>query len=129
ISACDIGAFEFFPTVNDQVLARDLHTKFSPKPVAGGPAGTFTITRAFTNTSSTPLRFLFFGVRQLTPGNLLVNADDGPGEVGATLTPKIAGDVLVPGAEVTATFVIGLQEKTKRKQLTFVVNVFAEPVL
>jgi hypothetical protein len=128
LAACDIGAFEFFPTVNELVEVRDLHTKFSPKPVEGGPEGTFTITRAFTNTSGTPLRFLFFGVSQLTQGSLLLNADGGPGGVGATLTPEITGDVLAPGAEVTGTFVIGLQQKIKRKQLTFFVNVFAEPL-
>jgi hypothetical protein len=125
--ACDIGAFEFFPIVNDLVaLAPGLRTAFDPRPVPGGPAGTFTITATFTNTSNTPLRFPFFGVGQLTGGNLLLNADAGPGDVGATLTPKVAGNVLAPGASVTAEFVIGLQ---RRERFTFLVDAFGEPQL
>jgi hypothetical protein len=125
--ACDIGAFEFFPTVNNLVtLAPSLKTSLNATPVAGGPAGTFTITATFTNTSSTPLHALFFGVSQLSGANLLLNADGGPGGVGATLTPKISGDVLALGASVTVEFVVGLQ---KQGQFTFFVNVFGEPVL
>jgi hypothetical protein len=125
-SACDIGAFEFFPIVNNLVeLVRDLETSFDSNPVPGGPAGTFTITATFTNTGATLLHFLFFGVSQLSGGNLLLNADGGPGGVGATLTPEITGDALTPGAEVTAKFIIGLQ---RRQQFTFFVNVFAEPL-
>jgi hypothetical protein len=125
-SACDIGAFEFFPMVNGLVaLARDLDTSFDPNPVPGGPAGTFTITASFTNTSGTPLHFLFFGVSQLTGGNLLLNADGGPAGIGATVTPKVEGDVQAQGEEVTEKFVIGLQV---REPFTFFVNVFAEPL-
>jgi hypothetical protein len=125
IAACDIGAFEFFPLVNAFVtLDPALETTFAPTPVPGGPAGTFTITATFTNTSGTPLRLLFFGVNELTGGNLLLNADAGPGGVGATLTPEVAGDVLTPGASVTAAFVIGLQV---REPFTFLVDVFGEP--
>jgi hypothetical protein len=124
--ACDIGAFEFFPIVNNLVaLASDMTTAFDPTPVPSAPAGRFTITATFTNRGETPLRFPYFGVSQLTGGNLLLNADGGPGGVGATLTPKVEGDVLAQGAEVTAQFVIGLQV---REQFTFFVNVFGEPV-
>jgi hypothetical protein len=123
-AACDIGAFEFFPIVNDLVaLVGDVDTAFDPTPVANGPAGTFTITATFTNTSDTPLRFPFFSVSQLTGDNLVLNADGAPGGVGATVTPEVAGDVLAPGAEVTAEFVIGLQEQAP---FTFFVNVFGE---
>src|SRR5262249_31099524 len=60
--ACDIGAFEFFPTVNNLVtLAPGLQTSFNATPVPCGPAGTFTITATFTNASTTPLHALFFG--------------------------------------------------------------------
>jgi hypothetical protein len=76
-AACDIGAFEFFPIVNDFVtLAPALDTAFDPTPVPGGPAGTFTITVTFTNTSDTPLRFPFFTVTTLSGGNLLLNAEE-----------------------------------------------------
>jgi hypothetical protein len=127
IATCDIGAFEFFPLVNDLVeLAADMDTTSDSTPVPGGPAGTFTITATFTNQSPTPLHFLFFGVSELSGGNLLLNADAGPGGVGATLTPEVAGEVLAPGAAVTVEFVIGLQT---RQRFTFFVNVFGEPLL
>ena len=39
-AACDIGAFEFFPIVNDFVtLDPALETAFDPTPVPNGPAG------------------------------------------------------------------------------------------
>jgi hypothetical protein len=126
IATCDIGAFEFFPVVNDLVaLAADVDTTSDATPVPGGPAGTFTITATFTNTSTTGLRFLFFGVSDLSGGNLLLNADVGPGGVGATVTPEVAGDVLAPDASVTVAFVIGLQTQ---ERFTFFVNVFGEPL-
>jgi hypothetical protein len=125
-AACDIGAFEFFPIVNVQVaLVGDVDTAFDPTPVAHGPAGTFTVTATFTNTSDMPLRFPFFGVTQLSGDNLVLNADGAPGGVGATVTPALAGDVLAPGAEVTAAFVIGLQAQAP---FTFFVNAFGEPL-
>jgi hypothetical protein len=125
-AACDIGAVEFFPIVNDLVaLAGDVDTAFDPTPVVGGPAGTFTITATFTNTSDTPLRFPFFGVSQLTGDNLVLNADGASGGVGATVTPAVAGDVLASGASVTAEFVIGLQTP---EPFTFFVNLLGEPL-
>src|SRR4029453_1136152 len=94
--------------------------------VLGGPAGTFTVTATFTNTSTTPLRFPFLSVSDLTGGNLVLNADGAPGGIGATVTPAVPGDVLVPGASMTAEFVIGLQA---RERFTFLVNVLGEPVV
>jgi hypothetical protein len=124
--ACDIGAFEFFPIVNNLVVLKSAPaTDFDPTPVMDAPAGTFTITATFTNTSKTPLRFPFFGVSQLTGENLVLNADGGPDGVGATVTPEVAGYVLAPGASVTAEFVLGLQEQ---KPFTFLVNLFGEPL-
>jgi hypothetical protein len=55
-ATCDIGAVEFFPIVNDFVtLDPDLDTAFDPTPTPEAPAGTFTITATFTNTSDIPL--------------------------------------------------------------------------
>jgi hypothetical protein len=126
IPACDIGAFEFFPMVNNLVaLVGDVDTAFDPTPVVSGPAGTFTITATFTNTSDTPLRFPFFGVSELSGGNLVLNANGAPGGVGATVTPEVPEDVLAPGASVTAEFVLGLRE---RERFTFFVNAFGEPL-
>ena len=99
---------------------------FDATPVVGGPAGTFTIRATFTNTSNAPLRFPFFGVSDLSGGNLVLNADGAPGGIGATVTPDVAGDVLAPGASMTGEFVIGLQEQ---ERFTFFVDVFGEPLV
>ena len=99
-------------------------TSYSPDPVPDGPAGTFTITATFTNTSNdpTPIFNPFFKVTKLTGGNLLLNADGGSGGVVATLTPDVGEDgVLSPGESFTADFEIGLQKKEK---FTFLVDLF-----
>ena len=126
-SRCDIGAFEFFPVVNNFVtLDPGLDTAFDSTPVPGGPAGTFTIGATFTNTSSTPLRFPFFTVTELSGGNLLLNAEEGARGVGATITPNVGDQVLSPGETVAVDFVIGLQAATP---FTFFVDLFGEPLV
>lgn len=105
--------------VNDLVPLSGLKTSFDPTPVPNGPAGTFTITATFANTSTTNIRKPLFEVIKLTGGNLLLNADGGAGGVGATLTPDIGDTVLSPGESFTADFEIGLQKKTN---FTFFVN-------
>ena len=129
--ACDVGAFEFgaIPpeTVNNLVsLASDPMTSFSAIPTANGPAGTFFITAKFTNTSNIPLRKPFFQVVEISGGNVLINADLGPGGVGATLTPDVGPDqLLTPGESVTTEFRIGMQTLNP---FTFLVDVMGEPV-
>jgi hypothetical protein len=125
-AACDIGAVEFFPVVNDVVtLDSAPDTASDPTPVPDGPAGTFTITATFTHTSETPLRFPFFEVTALSGGNLLLNADEDSGGVGATLTPEVGNRVLSPGEPVTVDFVIGLHTPAP---FTFLVDLFGEPL-
>jgi hypothetical protein len=124
--ACDIGAVEFFPIVNDLVaLVGDVDTAFDPTSVANGPAGTFTIRATFTNTSDTPLRAPFFVVTALSGDNLLLNADEGAQGVGATRTPDVGDGVLAPGETVTVDFVIGLHTP---ERFTFFVDLFGEPL-
>jgi hypothetical protein len=124
-AACDIGAFEFFPLVNDFVtLEPALDTAFDPTPVPGGPAGTFTVTATFTNTSDTLLRFPLFTVTELSGSNLVLNADEGTQGVGATLTPEVGDSMLSPGETVAVDFVIGLRALVP---FTFFVDLFGEP--
>ena len=55
IVVCDIGAIEFSPAatiVSDLASLAQVVTASKRTPVPGGPAGTFTITATFTNTSS-----------------------------------------------------------------------------
>jgi hypothetical protein len=75
-------------------------------------ASQFVITATITNTSQAPIRGFFFEVGQLTDGNLLLNADDGPGGVRATLTPDTGDGMLSPGESVTTQFVIGLASQS-----------------
>jgi hypothetical protein len=124
---CDIGAFEFFPVVNNLVaLDPALDTSFDPTPVPHAPAGTFTIGATFTNTSGTPLRFPFFTVTGLSGSNLLLNADEGARGVGATVTPDVGEQLLSPGETVQVDFIIGLQT---RSPFTFFVDLFGEPLV
>jgi hypothetical protein len=69
----------------------------------------FHVTATFTNTSTTPIGNPFFEVTELTGGNLLVNADAGPGGTGATLSPDVGDGILSPGESTTTTFVIALE--------------------
>src|SRR5262249_4207312 len=58
-------------------------------------------------------------------GNLLLNADGGPGGVGAHLTPDVGSDgILSPAESFTTNFVIGLQ---LRQSFTFFVDLFGLP--
>jgi hypothetical protein len=125
-AACDIGAVEFFPLVNDFVtLDPALDTAFDPTPVSGGPVGTFTITATFTNMSDTPLRFPFFTVTALSGGNLVLNAEEGTQGVGATVSLEVSDEVFAPGETVAVDLVIGLQVQAP---FTFFVDLFGEPV-
>jgi hypothetical protein len=125
-ATCDIGAFEFFPVVNAFVtLDPAPDTAFDPTPGPAAPAGTFTLTATFTNTSDTALRFPFFTVTELSGDNVVLNADEGTQGVGATVTPAVGDRVLAPGEAVTVDFVIGLHA---REPFTFLVNLFGKPV-
>jgi len=111
--------------VNNLVTLVSLVTSFDPTPVDGGPAGTFTITAIFTNTGSITIEDPIFLVTQLSGGNLLLNADGGPGGVGALLTPDVGADgILSPHESVTTGFVIGLQAQAI---FTFFVDLLGVP--
>ena len=125
LGACDIGAIEFYPVVNDLVAVGNVSTDFDATPVPGGPAGTFRITADFTNTSNQAIVNPFVEVVELTGGNLLLNADGGAGGVGARLTPPDSATTpFQPGASSTFEFLIGLQQ---REPFTFFVNMLGAP--
>jgi hypothetical protein len=111
--------------VNDRLtLVPDVNTVFDPTPMPAAPAGTFTITATFTNTSDTSLHFPFFLVTELSGDNLLLNADEGAQGISAILTPDIDDDLFAPGTSMTVDFVIGLHV---RERFTFFVDVLAFP--
>ncbi|MBV7327384.1 hypothetical protein KFU94_03820 [Chloroflexi bacterium TSY] len=61
-------------------------TMLNPEPVPLGPSGTYTISTTFHNIGTAALTDLYFEVIELTGGNILLNADDEPGDVGAILS-------------------------------------------
>jgi hypothetical protein len=124
---CDIGSVELVvpEIVNELVSVIVTKTSFDDTLVTSGPAGTFTIEARLTNISSNAIHDPIFRVSTLTGTNRLLNADGGPGGVGATLTPDVgADDVLASGESITATFVIGL---TTRRRFSFFVDVLGVP--
>jgi hypothetical protein len=82
--------------------------------------GDYHVTATFTNTSQTSIRNPFFVVSELSGGNLLKNADGGPGGVGATLSPDVGNGVLEAGESTAVTFVIKL---ATRNRFRFLVTV------
>jgi hypothetical protein len=119
---CDIGAFEFNalpPVVNSLVtfvpLTSTYQTTLETTGCPGGFAGTFRFTARLTAKASSPvLTDLRVQVQTLTNGNLLQNADGGPGGVGATVTvPQVGAfvdGILSPEDAVDVPFVVCLQE-------------------
>ena len=108
--------------VNARVTFVVVDTAFNPTPVAGGPAGTFTITAVLTNISSEdiqePLQAI---VLELTNGNQLLSATEGDGGPGSTQAIVSGADAtLTPGEEVPVQFVIGL---AVRERFEFFVDV------
>jgi hypothetical protein len=92
------------PILNAQVSMTDVTTSLS--------GSQFTISATITNHGTVTIRDLFFQVMELTGGNVLLNADGGPGGAGATMTPDNGtGGFLIRGASIRVTFVIGLASK------------------
>jgi hypothetical protein len=85
-----------------------------------GVVGTFSFTARLVNKTTSPmLTALQVEVTTLTNRNLLLNADGGPGGVGARLTVPL-GSTLAPGQFVDVPFVVGF---TERRPFTFLVDV------
>jgi hypothetical protein len=87
----------------------------------------YVITAVFTNTSTRSITHPFIEVRELHGFEgeyTLKNADDGPGGVGAVLTPDVVDGLLSPGEATVVRFVIGLPN---RRPFRFIVSVRADP--
>jgi uncharacterized repeat protein (TIGR01451 family) len=114
--------------VNERVdfepLPDTFTTSLDPTECPAGFVGRFSFEARLPNVSDRPLTTLQVVVATLTNGNLLQNADGGPGGVGALLTvPEADGfadGVLSPGEFVDVPFVICL---TQIEPFTFLVNV------
>jgi hypothetical protein len=102
---------------------------FTPDPTGcpEGFVGTFHFEARLTNSRARSLLTLVVQVITLTQGNLLQNADGGPGGVSTGLTvPQQDGftdGVLSPDESVDVPFIICL---TQQRRFTLVVDVFGE---
>jgi hypothetical protein len=122
--------FEFQPqVVNDLVsfvpLSGTFQTSSNTTGCPAGFVGTFRFSARLTNqNSSPPLTSLLVQVITLTNGNLLGNAEAGPGGVGARLSvPRHGGfldGVLEPNESTDVPFIICL---TNKSRFTFFVDV------
>ena len=103
-------------------------TTADPAGCPAGFAGKFHFAARLTAKSSSPsLTDLRVQVQTLTNGNLLQNADGGPGGAGATLTvpqaDAFADGILSPEESVDVPFVVCLQQ---RSPFRFFVDVLGE---
>ena len=109
--------------VNDKFRSGNVTTSLSSTRCGGTSAGTYTIRAKFENISQDDLFDLVFKVKTLTGGNVLCNADGGPGGVGSALTVSQTGNFndgkLQPGEFVDVVFQIGLATRTR---FTFLVD-------
>ncbi len=110
--------------VNGALEQIGLQTSYNPSD-GRAPAGVFRITVAWRNVSAFGYFDMHAEVVILTGGNLLLNADGGPGGVGAIASvadAALGGDgLLTPGETFTQTYEIGL---AVRQQFSFFVNVY-----
>jgi hypothetical protein len=112
----------FLANVLDHVDFQVQSTSFDSSPVAGGPAGVFTITA---NLSNTGAQYIFIPVRvivhTLTGGNVLLSATQGDGTAGSRQDVDVGGDnALAPGESIPVVFRVGL---ATRRTFTFLVDV------
>ncbi len=92
--------------INDALEILDLNTAFDPYDDRA-PAGVFTIKSLFANVSTASISDIFFEVDTLTGGNMLLNADGGPGGEGSRIS--VLGHVNA-GETLNMDFEIGLQQ-------------------
>ncbi len=106
--------------INDALTLDGPNTSYNPDDPRA-PAGVFTVTATWTNTSRDSFTDVFVEVVVLSGGNILLNRDSGDGGVGSRISINLDGDgVLSPGESFTQIFEIGLQQ---RAPFDFFVNV------
>jgi hypothetical protein len=117
--------------INDSLNLDSVEAFTDPESSCEGASfGTLLYRFTFTNTTSAALSDVFFEVVILTGGNVLCNADGGPGGVGSTLSvpPVNLGEdrVLSPGESFTVEFEIGLASSAS---FDFFVDVYGAVVI
>lgn len=107
-----IGSILEPESLNDRLGIQSLQTSFNSTPQENAPAGTFSISTTFVNSSDVALSNIFFEVITLTNGNVLLNAEGGAAGVGGTIdvpSEQYGSDGRIDsGSTFTIDFRIGL---------------------
>lgn len=99
--------------INSSLNLTSMNTSYNPSDPRA-PAGVYTITGTWKNITTGDSFFdVFAQVKELTGGNVLLNADGNPGGVGSRVTIGDLGEdgILSVGEEMTQSFEIGLQRR------------------
>lgn len=103
------------PSINHRLKLLGSTGRYDPMPRANAPAGVYRLETTFANVTEITLEDISFNVTNLAGGNLVLNADGGPGGLGATisiLSAQLGGDgKLSPNESFSAVFEIGLKSK------------------
>lgn len=74
------------PNVNHRLKLESSNATYDPAPQPNAPAGVYRVEATFTNVTEVSLEELYFTVADLGAGNVVLNADGGPGGVGAVVS-------------------------------------------
>ncbi len=117
------------PSVNHRLKLTSLTETYDPVPQANAPQGVYHVNATFTNVTEITLEDLSFVVANVVGGNVVLNADGGPGGLAAKISVPAAalgGDgFLEPNEAFTVTFDVGLAGTTVSN---FTVNANGVPV-
>ncbi len=100
------------PSVNHRLKLTNLTESYDATAQANAPQGVYQVDATFTNVTAITLEDLSFVVADLAGGNMVLNADSGPGGVGARISVTstlLGGDgFLEPNESFTFSFQVGL---------------------
>lgn len=100
------------PLVNHRLKLESSISTYDPTPQSNAPAGVFTVEATFSNVTEVSLEDVYFSVAGLGSGDVILNADDGPGGMGATISvpDEVLGEdgILDPFESFTFRFNVGL---------------------
>ncbi len=117
------------PSVNHRLKLSNLTQTYDSTPQANAPHGVYHVNATFTNVTEITLETLSFTVTNVVGGNMVLNADGGPGGLAAKISVPAAalgGDgFLEPNEAFTVTFDVGLAGTTVSN---FTVNANGVPV-
>ncbi len=104
------------PSVNHRLKLSGLTETYDSAPQANAPQGVYHVNATFTNVTEITLEDLSFVVANVVGGNVVLNADGGPGGLAAKISVPAAalgGDgFLEPNESFTFTFDVGLAGTT-----------------